>query len=99
MAHIKIYKETVKQKATEVRNYRSEHDAVMGKLKTLVYDLNSIWKGDAQTAFLNKYEEMQPTFNKFSQLLEEYATFLDTASSTFTSVDEEAKAVTSHASI
>ena len=99
MAHIKIYKETVKGKAADVRTYRGEHDAIMNKLGTLVYDLNSIWKGDAQTAFLNKYEEMKPTFAKFSELLEEYATFLDTAANSFESKDIELKGATSQHSI
>ena len=66
-------------KANELRSYKGQHDEAMSKMRTLIMGLNEIWKGDAQTAFVAKYESMQSTFTNFSQMLEEYAKLMDTA--------------------
>lgn len=91
MAVIQVTPETLRSKATEVRNYRSEHNDTMAKLKNLIYALNEIWKGDAQNAFLSKYESMQPTFTNFSELLEGYAKLMDTAANELEATDQSLK--------
>ena len=91
MAVIQVTPETLRSKAADVRNYRSEHNDVMAKLKNLIYALNEIWKGDAQNAFLAKYESMQPTFTNFSELLEGYAKLMDTAANDLEATDQYLK--------
>ncbi|MDE6971837.1 MAG: WXG100 family type VII secretion target [Lachnospiraceae bacterium] len=91
MAVIQVTPETLRSKAADVRNYRSEHNDVMAKLKNLIYALNEIWKGDAQNAFLAKYESMQPTFTNFSELLEGYAKLMDTAANELEATDQSLK--------
>lgn len=92
MAVIQVTPETLRSKAGNVRSYRAEHDETMAKLKNLIYGLNEIWKGDAQTAFLAKYESMQPTFENFSELLEGYAKLMDTAANELEATDQSLKA-------
>lgn len=91
MAVIQVTPETLRSKATDVRNYRSEHEDTMQKLKNLIYALNEIWKGEAQNAFLEKYESMQPTFTNFSELLEGYAKLMDTAANELEATDQSLK--------
>jgi WXG100 family type VII secretion target len=64
-------------KANELRTLKANHDDNMAKMRTLITSLNDIWKGEAQTAFVNKYESMQTTFNSFSEMLEGYAKLMD----------------------
>lgn len=91
MAVIQVTPELLRSKANEVRNYRQEHNDTMVKLKNLIYALNEIWKGDAQNAFLSKYESMQPTFTNFSELLEGYAKLMDTAANELEATDQSLK--------
>ena len=79
MALIQITPDTLRAKATEVRGYKSEHDDVISKLRTLVNGLNETWKGEAQDAFVANFESMRSTFDNFSEMLEGYATMMDTA--------------------
>ncbi len=79
MALIQVTPDLLKGKATELRGLRSEHDETMAKMRTLILGLNEIWKGDAQNAFVAKYESMQSTFTNFSQLLEDFARLMDTS--------------------
>ena len=89
MAVIQVTPETLRSKAGSVRSYRTQHDETMAKLKNLIYGLNEIWKGDAQNAFISKYESMQ--FTNFSELLEGYAKLMDTAANELESTDQSLK--------
>lgn len=79
MALIQVTPDLLNGKAAELRTLRSQHDEAMSKMRTLIMGLNEIWKGDAQDAFVAKYESMQSTFTNFSQMLEEYAKLMNTA--------------------
>ena len=91
MATIQITPEVLRSKATDVRTYKGEHDEVINKLRTLINGLNETWKGDAQTAFVSKFESMQSTFTNFSEMLEGYAKLMDTAAQKMEEADLAAK--------
>lgn len=61
-------------------------------MRTLIYGLNEVWKGEAQDAFLAKYESMQSTFTNFSQMLEDYAKLMDTAAQRLQETDQSLQA-------
>ena len=77
----------VKQ-ANEIRRMRNQHDEALAKLRRLVLTLHEVWKGEAQEAFVAKYEGMQATFTKFSEVLDEYAELVDLAASTMQETDQ-----------
>ncbi len=87
MALIQVTPDLLQGKATELRALRSEHDETMARMRTLIMGLNEIWKGNAQDAFLQKYESMQSTFTNFSQMLEDYAKLMDTAANQLQDTD------------
>lgn len=87
MALIQVTPDLLTGKAQELRGLRGQHDEVMAKVRTLILGLNEVWKGDAQTAFVNKYESMQSTFTQFSQMLEDYAMLMDTAANKLQETD------------
>ena len=88
MALIQVTPDLLQGKATELRALRSEHDDTMSRMRTLITGLNEIWKGNAQDAFLAKYESMQSTFTNFSQMLEDYAKLMDTAATQLQDTDQ-----------
>lgn len=88
MALIQVTPDLLTGKANELRGLKGSHDESMAKMRTLIMGLNEIWKGDAQTAFINKYESMQSTFTNFSQMLEDYAKLMDTAAQKLQETDQ-----------
>lgn len=78
MATIQVTPDLLNGKATELRGIKDEHDQAMARMRTLILGLNEIWKGDAQDAFVAKYESMQSTFQAFSQMIESYASLMNT---------------------
>lgn len=92
MALIQVTPDLLHNKANELRSYKDQHDEAMSKMQNLIYGLNEVWKGEAQDAFLGKYESMQPTFTKFSQMLEDYAKLMDTAAQRLQETDQSLQA-------
>ena len=88
MALIQVTPDLLNGKASELRALRSEHDDTMSRMRSLITGLDEIWKGDAQSAFLAKYESMQSTFTNFSQMLEDYARLMDTAANQLRDTDQ-----------
>jgi WXG100 family type VII secretion target len=88
MALIQVTPELLTAKANELRGLKSNHDEAMAKMRTMIMGLNEIWKGDAQAAYVAKYESMQPTFNNFTQMIEDYARLMDTAAQKLQETDQ-----------
>ena len=91
MAIIQVTPELLTAKAAEVRVLKSTHDETMTKLRNLVLALNENWKGEAQDAFVAKFESMQSTFTIFSEMLEGYAKLMDTAAREIQNTDQALK--------
>lgn len=92
MAIIQVTPELLTAKASEVRGLKSNHDETMTKLRNLVLALNENWKGEAQDAFVAKFESMQSTFTNFSEMLEGYAKLMDIAAREIQNTDQALKA-------
>lgn len=88
MALIQVTPDLLNSKAQELRGLRSEHDDTMARMRALIMGLNDIWKGDAQDAFVAKYESMQGTFTAFSEMLEGYASLMNTAANQLQEADQ-----------
>ena len=91
MAIIQVTPESLRSEATSLRSLKSEHEAEMKKLRTLILNLNEQWKGEAQDAFVSKYMELQPQFTKFIELLEGHARLMDTSAQELENTDRALK--------
>lgn len=88
MALIQVTPDLLHGKAAELRGIRDDHDQAMARMKNLILGLNEIWKGEAQDAFVQKYQSMESTFNSFSQMVEAYASLMDTTAAGMQEKDE-----------
>ena len=62
---------------------------MMSRITYLVQTLSAVWKGPAQTAFVQKYMSMQPTYNSFQQAIEEFAMLLEEHADRMEKVDRD----------
>lgn len=93
MPMIQVTPELLEGKASEVRSLKAEHDEVMARMKSLVHSLDEQWKGEAQAAFVAKFDSMQTTFTNFAEMLDNYATMMDTSAKTLRETDEQLKSI------
>ncbi len=89
MAKIRITPDELRSKAQEVRGKSQEHEAVIANITSLVNGLNAEWTGAAQDAYVAKFQEMQPRFSDFLELLEAYAMNMDEAARVLEEADGE----------
>lgn len=87
MAIIKIDADTLRSKATEIRNMKATHDENIARMRALVTNLSGVFEGEAATAYVNQFESMQATFTSFSEMIEMFAAELDTTAASFGELD------------
>ena len=87
MSKIIITTEILRGKAGELRGLKGEHEGVMTRITNLINGLGEQWSGEAQDAFLQNYQGMQPTFRKFEEILDGYANLMDTAANEMEATD------------
>lgn len=79
MAIIQITPESLRSEASKLSSLKAQHESEMKNLRTLILALNEQWKGAAQDAFVGKYNELQPKFTEFVQLLQDHINHMNTA--------------------
>ncbi len=72
MAIIQVTPESLRSEANRLNTLKESHKTEMNNLRRLILSLNEQWKGSAQDAFVGKYQELQPEFQKFIKLLEDH---------------------------
>lgn len=86
---IQVTPELLRGEAKSVRSIKVDHDAQMQNLYRIVRALEGGWKGQAQDAFVANFESMKPTFEKFSKMLDEYATLMELSANSMEAKDAE----------
>ena len=74
---IKVTPETLKNNAAELRNLRTSHDENMARMRSIITGMDDYFGGKAHQSMLNEYDSMRSTFLRFSEMIENYAKFLD----------------------
>ena len=72
MAIIQVTPESLRAEANRLNSLKESHKTEMNNLRRLILSLNEQWKGSAQDAFVGKYQELQPEFQKFIKLLDDH---------------------------
>lgn len=73
--HIELTKDELLAQAKRVAELREEYDTLTTQLGGIIKGLGGgAWKGLSQQAMENRYEEMRPLFQRFSEQLEQYYT-------------------------
>lgn len=91
MSLIQITPEQLRHQANEIRKCQCEQEANINKLKKVVYSLEDSWKGEAQDAFVIKFQSMDFVYKKLYDVLEQYAKLMEKAANEMQSADYNIK--------
>ena len=83
---------TPDQMRAQAKQYVIEADKVngtIGRLDSLLKELQSTWEGDASVAFANRFAELRPGFVKAEELIREISAALNATANTIEQTDEE----------
>lgn len=91
MALIQVTPEILKSQANTVRKYKTDQEQTMQRIRNIVLSLNDSWKGEAQDAFVSKFQSMDQTYRKLSSVLESYSKLMDKAANELHATDQNLK--------
>ena len=77
MADIKITFQEVRAKASQLRGYNETLTSTLTTIKNAINNLESQWTSDTSDTIRAKITAMQPKFDRYKEVVESYAKFLD----------------------
>ncbi len=89
MSLLDIRSESVRNRAQQIEVLRQSDMETLGKIRTLILTLDTVWKGKSEEAFVNKYLSQQNSITEFYNTLQEFVTLLSNASNRAERADRE----------
>ena len=71
--YIEMSPDQVRSEATRLMNLKQQHDAQMQRMSSIINSTSEIWKGGAQQSYIDKFNEMQKDFQRFSEMLQKFS--------------------------
>ncbi len=86
---IRMTPDTMRSRAAEYRMQGGVVQEVIGKMDTLLQNLQGEWEGEASAAYAERYNELKPGFEKARELIEEIAVALEKTAQIVETTDSE----------
>ena len=87
MPKIRLTSDVLKQKAGEVMQCHDEQQEIIKSIANLINDVVADWEGEAQKGFINAFESVRPTYEKFGIDMSAFADFLNNYAGTMEYLD------------
>ena len=87
MDQLKISLPEVSNTASQIRTYNSNLDETLSYVSKLMNELNSIWLSDGEETLLSRFQKFAQKFINESEIIENYARFLDDTVSSYDSLE------------
>ena len=75
-AEILVTPERLEEEAGNLTKSKADHDNSLAEMQNVVNGLLQYWRGEAQEAFANSFNNKKKTFEEFSLDLEKFVKFL-----------------------
>ncbi|MCR5011628.1 MAG: WXG100 family type VII secretion target [Lachnospiraceae bacterium] len=73
MALMDINPDVLEEKANELDRMRQQDEEIMRQMRVLVMNLNEVWQGESEQAFVNKFMSQQKSMDAMQSTLKDYA--------------------------
>lgn len=87
MDNLKISLPEVSATASQIRQYNSNLDQTLSYVNKIMNELNSVWLSDGEEALLMRFQKFAQKFIDESEIIENYARFLDDTVSSYDSLE------------
>lgn len=91
MSIIQVTPERLYSESERLLKLKRQQESEMTKLRSLVNNLGSQWKGKAHNAFVAEFNSMEYSFRSFSSLLESYANLMKSSANQLQQTDKNMK--------
>lgn len=87
MDQLKISMPEVSSTASQIRAYNAKLDDTLSYVNKLMHELNSVWYSNGEEALLARFDKFAQKFITESEIIENYARFLDETVSSYDSLE------------
>ena len=87
MEQLKISLPEVSQTASQIRHCNNQLDDTLSHVSKLMNELNSVWLSNGEEALLARFQNFAQKFISESEIIENYARFLDETVSSYDSLE------------
>lgn len=87
MDQLKISLPEVSATAGQIRTYNSNLDETLSYVNKIMNELNSVWLSDGEEALLSRFQKFAQKFINESEVIENYARFLDETVSSYDTLE------------
>ena len=84
---ILVSPDQLRSDAAKLKSYAEQDGAIIQQLTNLVLSLDDIWKGEAQTAFVTRFQSARQQFNSFNKTLASFAEMMETTAKNMENAD------------
>ena len=81
--------EQMNSRASSVRGQRDAFEDLISKMQNIINELLTEWEGAASESYAQQFNDLQPSFIKMNELLDDLATQLDGTAEAVKSLDQE----------
>lgn len=90
MSVIRVTPEELERVASQFNYEGGNLEDLLGRIHGLMYSqLDGAWEGEAKAAFFEQYEELEPSFQKMRELLNDIYMQLDSTADALRSADAD----------
>lgn len=79
MAEIKVSSEMLRGAAADIKQLGTQFNSVAEEFYQGMTSLQSMWEGDAFNSFKTQVDALKPSLERYYQVINDYATFLETS--------------------
>ena len=87
MDELRISLPEVSATASQIRNYNSKLDETLSYVNKIMNELNAIWLSEGEETLLARFQKFSQKFLNESEIIENYARFLDETVSSYDSLE------------
>ena len=75
---LKVTPAALKEKSNEFNQHRSEVYNLIQQMNSKVHGMNSVWQGDAATAYQTSYRGLEDDIDRLNRMIQEHVNDLNT---------------------
>lgn len=86
---IKVNYEEVYQGSLTLKQKATQYDEVIQRIYMRMHELQGVWQGSDNQVFIDKLEQFKPQLNRMTQIIEQYANYLQKSANTYQSIQQD----------
>ena len=86
---INVNIEQVYQKGNTLNQKAESYDAIIKNMTNRMHEMQSIWQGEDNQIFIEKFDELVPRLNQMTEIIQNAASYLNTSAAQYEALQQD----------